>query len=223
MKTKKIDKSCPHCGPQSVESVEYRFYNCPLALQGWRYVANVMWQFFAKRGNLGARKSFCMMQCLFDQPLCKTLRWFIQIWFFLRSNISWITWRQRNDLVFNDLQWPVEKTRQVMWDVLQDYGRIECKRTLSDLEDAPAVAYQDFLNKFDSTLGVKGLIMTHSNLVVTWKVDPNGHYFLISLQLALDLPWGGCILVPSLQLTLQFVPPKRRKQLGSAWLGLVSG
>jgi hypothetical protein len=86
-----IDKSCLHCGPQSAESVGYKFYNCPLALQGWRYVANVMWQFFAKRGNLSARKSLCMMQCLFDQPLCKTLRRFNQIWFFLRSNISWIT------------------------------------------------------------------------------------------------------------------------------------
>ena len=34
---------------------------------------------------------------------------------------------------------------------------------------APNVAYHDILSKFDLTWGVKGLIVTGSNLVVTWK------------------------------------------------------
>ena len=38
-----------------------------------------------------------------------------------------------------------------------------------DLEKAPDVAYHDIRNKFDLTWGVKGLIVTQSNLVVTWK------------------------------------------------------
>ena len=37
---------------------------------------------------------------------------------------------------------------------------------------APDVAYRDILNKFDLTWGVKGLIVTQSNLVVTWKDTP---------------------------------------------------
>ena len=82
-----------------------------------------------------------MMQCLFDQPLCKTLKRFSRIWFFLRSGLPWVMWRLRNDLVFNALQWPVEITRQVIWNILQDYGGIEWKWTLSDLEKAPDVAY----------------------------------------------------------------------------------
>jgi hypothetical protein len=120
-----IDQSCPHCGPQSVESVEHMFYSCPLAQQVWRYAANIVWQLFAKKGHLGPRKSFSMLQCLFDQPLCKTLKWFNRIWFFLRSGLPWIIWLQRNDLIFNKLQLPIEKTRQIIWDALQDYGRIE--------------------------------------------------------------------------------------------------
>ena len=32
--------------------------------------------------------------------------------------------------------------------------------------------YQEELNEFDLTLGVKGLIMIRSNLVLTWKVRP---------------------------------------------------
>lgn len=30
-----IDKSCPHCGSQFVESVEHMSFNCPLAQQVW--------------------------------------------------------------------------------------------------------------------------------------------------------------------------------------------
>jgi hypothetical protein len=70
-------------------------------------------------------------------------------------------------MLFNTFQWPVEKTQQVIWNALQDYGRIEWKWTLLDLEKAPYVANQDVLNGFHLTWGVKGLIMTQSNLVVT--------------------------------------------------------
>ena len=75
-------------------------------------------------------------------------------------------------MVFNNMQWPIEKTRQVIWDALQGYGRIEWKRTCMDLEKTLDVAYQDILNKFDLTWGVKGLIMTQNNSVVTWKDRP---------------------------------------------------
>ena len=68
---------------------------------------------------------------------------------------------------------PIEKTRQVIWDALQDYGRIEWKQTLMDLEKALGVAYHDILNKFDSTWGVKGFIVTRSNLVITQKDRPH--------------------------------------------------
>jgi hypothetical protein len=77
-----------------------------------------MWQLFAKRGNIGPGKSFPMVRCLFDEPLCKTMKWFNRIWFFLRNGLMWIIWRQRNDLVFNALQWPIEKTQQGIWDAL---------------------------------------------------------------------------------------------------------
>jgi hypothetical protein len=58
------------------------------------------------------------------------------------------------------------------------------QRTLADSKKAPEVAYQDDLNEFDSTWGVKGLIMTWNNLVVTSRVRP--HVDIISLFL--DFP-----------------------------------
>ena len=38
---------------------------------------------------------------------------------------------------------------------MYDYGRVEWKRTLGDLEKAPDVVDQDVLDEFDSTWGVK--------------------------------------------------------------------
>ena len=70
------------------------------------------------------------------------------------------------------MQWHVEKTRKVIWDALQDYGWIEWKQTLKDLEEALDVAYQDVLKDFDTTWRVKKLIVIHSNLVVTWMDRP---------------------------------------------------
>jgi hypothetical protein len=49
--------------------------------------------------------------------------------------------------MFSALQWPIENTRQVIWDALHDYGRIEWQRTLGDLD----IAYQDILTDLDST------------------------------------------------------------------------
>ena len=109
-----MDQSCPHCGPRAVELVEHRFHNCPLAQHVWRYVANIIWQFYAKTKNLGPRTSFSMLQCLFYQPLCKTFKSFSRIWFFLRSGLPWIIWRQQNYMIFNELQLPIEKTRQII-------------------------------------------------------------------------------------------------------------
>jgi hypothetical protein len=87
----------------------------------------------------------------------------------MRSGLLWITWRQQNDSIFNNMQWVIEKTRQVIWDALQYYARIEWKRTMRDLEEALDVAYDhDVLTEFVSTWGVTNLIMTQSNLVVMW-------------------------------------------------------
>ena len=72
-------------------------------------------------------------------------------------------------MVFN-LQWHVQKTRQVIWDALQDYGRIEWKQTLKDLEETPDL--EDVLKEFDTTWGVKNLVVIRSNLVVTWMDKP---------------------------------------------------
>ena len=70
----------------------------------------------------------------------------------------------------------------MMWDSLLDYGRLEWQQTLQDLEKAPDITYLDVPKKLDSVWCVKGLIVTRSDLMVTWKVRPDGHYFYKLLQ-----------------------------------------
>lgn len=101
--------------------MEHMFFDYLLAQQVWHYVTNIFWQLFAKWGNLGLHKSFSMMQCLFDQPTQQFSKTFNRIWFFLRSNLPRIIWRQRNDLVFNASQRPLEKIHQMVWDSLINY------------------------------------------------------------------------------------------------------
>ena len=79
-----------HCGSQFVESVEHMFFNCPLTQQMWRYVANMMWQLFAKVSNLSLLKIYFFNEAM---PLwstcCKTLKQFTHIRFFLKNGLSW--------------------------------------------------------------------------------------------------------------------------------------
>lgn len=66
-----------------------------------------------------------------------------------------------------------------------------------ELEKAMDIAYQDILKELDLIWDAKGLIMTCSNLVVTWKVRPQMPILsLFSLRLHW-FSWGGCILIPS--------------------------
>ena len=66
----------------------------------------------------------------------------------------------------------MEKTHQVVWDVVLEYGRIEWQDTLKNLQKSLNVAYQDVLDELDSVWCVKQLIATRSNLMVTWKERP---------------------------------------------------
>lgn len=66
----------------------------------------------------------------------------------------------------------MKKDQQVVWDVLINHKKIKLQNTLKDLVKTPNVAYQDVLDKFDEVWGVRCLVLSHSNLVMTCKVKP---------------------------------------------------
>lgn len=133
------------------------------------------------------------------------------------SCLPWIIWCQRNDLVLNNMQWSVHKTWPVVWDTLQDYGRGQVE-TDSYASGKGDVDYHDNLNEFNSIKGhkgVKGLDVTRSNFVVTWKVRPIWALFRHSPRPpgVCWFSWGSFILIQVLQLFFQFVPKNKIKYL----------
>ena len=80
--------------------------------------------------------------------------------------------------VFDAMQWPIEKTRQAIRDTLQDYGRIEWQWTFLDLERPQTMLTKMSLTNSIQIWGIKGLSVTWSNLVVTWKI--RSHMGIIS-------------------------------------------
>lgn len=105
--------------------------------------------------------------------------------------------------------WHVEKTHQIMWYSLLDYGRLEWQPSLRDLDEVVDVAYQDVLDEFDSMWCIEGLIVTQSNLTVTWKVRvPEEHCFSILRSLGLIFPRVLYLLL--LQLNLFQLVPKTK-------------
>ena len=129
------------------------------------------------------------MQCLFDQPLCNTLKRSRRILIFLRSDLPWIIRRQQNDMVFNTLQWPIEKTRRVIWDALHDYGRIEWKRTLMDFGRGRMWPTRTSLKNLIQLGGSKTLLWLGVAYLSRGWINWDGHYLLIPL---------GCVGSPRL-------------------------
>jgi hypothetical protein len=58
----------------------------------------------------------------------------------------------------------------VVWDALLDFGRLEWQHTLKDPKKKPWMLPIKTFLMFYSIWCVKGLITTHSNIVVIWKV-----------------------------------------------------
>ena len=47
--TTQIDKSWPHHGLHTVESMKHKFFSYPPAQQAWQYDANILWHLFEKK------------------------------------------------------------------------------------------------------------------------------------------------------------------------------
>ena len=66
----------------------------------------------------------------------------------------------------------MEKSHQVVWNSWLDYERIEWQWTLTNLEKAPDVTYQDVFEEFNMVWCVKDLLVTCKNLTVIGKIRP---------------------------------------------------
>jgi hypothetical protein len=167
----KIDKSCLHRGWQFVEWVGHRF-----SAAHWLNKCRAM-HLTSIGDSLPIEVTLALENIFwcwnaFDQPLNKSMKslsvfsfsWGVILWGSYGVNeMTWFT---------NSIQWH-EKTHQLVWDSLLDYGRVEWQGTLQDLgKKTLKIAYNDVLEKSDRVWCLKGFIVTCSNLVFTWKARP---------------------------------------------------
>jgi hypothetical protein len=126
-----IDKSCPHGSPLSVELMEHVFFNCPLAQHVWRYATNIIYQLFAKRGNLGPHKSCPLMQCLFDRHLSISSKTFKLYPIFLDEwpHVDHLASTKCFDINATHQLVGKKVTHQIVWDNSIDYGRLQWQNT----------------------------------------------------------------------------------------------
>ena len=80
-----IDKSCPRCNPQLVESVEHGYTDAHSLNKGGNTLPTSFGSSLPKKMNLSLWKHFFYDAMPF----------------------------------FNNMQWPIERARQVIWDALQ--------------------------------------------------------------------------------------------------------
>ena len=73
----------------------------------------------------------------------------------------------------NALQWLVERTHKVLWVSLLQYGKLEWQQTLTNLEiHTEHCLWECSWRIWQYIQCAKGLIITCSNLMLTWKVRP---------------------------------------------------
>ena len=150
------------------------------------------------------------------QPLCKTLKWFSRIWCFLRSSLPWIIWWQWSDVDLINCNGPLRKHVKSFGMPCKFMGGLNgngCLGTWKKPQMWPII-----FNKFNLTWGVKGLIVTQSDLVVTWKDRPQ-MITIYSFPLGLCcFGWVGCILGSPCNWIFQFVPKEKKRK---SWDGNV--
>ena len=156
-----------------------KFLNCPLAQQVWHYAANIIWQLFAKRANLGTQKSFSMTQCLFDQSLSKSLKRFSRI------GSSW-------EAIFRGLF----VIKGIIWFLMLFNGRWRKHTKFCGIPYVSGKRLSQIWKRHRLVLMVMFLMNlplfgVSKVLLLLGKLDP-GWALLFKSPHFLYFPWGGC-------------------------------
>lgn len=141
--------SCPHCGPQFIESVEHKSFDCPLAQKMWRYAANIIWQLFSKKRKLGSQKSYWCNAFLTNLP---TTSWHITKMF--QSHLVFVK-VFHGLLVVNEIIWFLKlslnhwRKHTKLCEILVWYVGLSGNVLSMTWKKPPDIVYQDIRNKFD--------------------------------------------------------------------------
>ena len=161
-----ISKQCVFCLPHTSESVKHKFWDCIQARRAWRWATFIMHELCGVR--MGNYDYFNWKQALFGEKLPKRYGKKIKIWHLLRGITLWTIWIERNDRVFNHVQWHEAKTKQIIWDGLLVYGKAAWNRVLETIK-INKFSMVAMIQGFDQTWGARAVLCRRRNLRVEWN------------------------------------------------------
>lgn len=123
-----INFSCPVCNRGTLELVLHRFWECPAAQLAWQWGVFVLNKIAADDGERGPWRPLNWKQGIFSARIPRRFDKVRKIWMAVRSTVVWLLWLERNDAVFNDIQWLRAKMIQKVWLGLINYWRAEWER-----------------------------------------------------------------------------------------------
>ena len=145
---------------------KHKFWDCIQARCAWRWATYIMHELCGVR--TGNYDCFNWKQATFGERIPKRYGKMVKIWHLLRGITLWTIWVERNDKVFNQVQWHESKVKQQMRDALIIYAKMAWKRVLeqSKISDFSKEA---MLHVFDKTWGARGVLCRRNDLHMEWN------------------------------------------------------
>jgi hypothetical protein len=163
--SRNIDTSCSVCGSGQEETVLHRFWDCDSSQQVW-YSVTCLLNHLATP-NLAIDWSLPdWKQTIFAKRPPRKFRKVNRFWILLKGIALWMIWLVRNDVSFNNTRWNQDKTKQVIWQGLSDYGRSAWCKTQDCIRRNPECA-ELVLNRFDAQWQ-RPAICSRINLSIQW-------------------------------------------------------
>jgi len=109
-----IDIRCNCCTTCSDEMPIYGFYNCPCALEVWKYIQTIFIHLTGEQPLMGPHVQLYSTLCIFGSTNPQKYLGLQTIWSLLHGSSIWLIWITRNNRVFSQTQWPRSLFQQAL-------------------------------------------------------------------------------------------------------------
>jgi hypothetical protein len=143
----------------------HRFWDCIASQQVWYAVTCLLKHLATPTTNDGWNLPD-WKQAIFAQRPPRKFHKVSRYWTLLKGIALWTIWLSRNDTSFNNFRWNQDKTKQVIWQGLCDYGRSAWYKAKGRIQKTPN-AREVALACFDSQW-VTPAICTRIDMKIRW-------------------------------------------------------
>ena len=146
--------------------MKHKFWDCIQAMRAWRWATFIMQKLCGVRsGNLDC---FNWKQTIFRERIPRKYGSKVKIWHLLKGITLWTIWIERNDKVFNQVEWHISKVKHRIWDELIIYAKAAWKRVVEQIRISRFSAMA-LLQGFDKSWGARSVLCRRHNMHIEWN------------------------------------------------------